>query len=403
MNVPALRFPEFEGVWKPSKLKNITRIYDGTHQTPNYVAKGVPFYSVEHVTANQFERTKFISEEVFEKENKRVKLERDDILMTRIGDIGTARLVDWDVSASFYVSLALIKADPTKFESGFLSAYFGSDYLSRELHRRTIHVAFPKKINLGEIGETALSLPTLPEQKKIAAFLGAVDAKIAALRDRVAGLDRYKRGLMQALFSQTLRFTSEDGSPFPDWEEKRLEELASNPSYGMNAAAVEYDGQHKYVRITDIDEETRTFSTDKLTSPSGLIEEKYRLRTGDIVFARTGASTGKSYLYNEKDGEMYFAGFLIRFRITHADPRLIFYQTLTQRFAKWVLIMSMRSGQPGINADEYSSFKILLPHPDEQAKIAEALSAIDAKIAAVAGQLERMQDFKKGLLQQMFV
>ncbi len=98
-------FPE----WDMKKLGEIAKIFDGTHQTPNYVDNGIPFFSVENVTANNFTNTKYISKDIFEKENKRVKIEMGDILMTRIGDIGTVRYIDWEVEASFYVSLALIK------------------------------------------------------------------------------------------------------------------------------------------------------------------------------------------------------------------------------------------------------------------------------------------------------
>ncbi|MFM6250287.1 MAG: restriction endonuclease subunit S, partial [Dolichospermum sp.] len=117
----------------------------------DYQESGIPFYSVEHVTSNNFKDTKFIAKEVFEKENKRVKLEKGDILMTRIGDIGTPKYIDWDVEASFYVSLALLKQSK-KINSLFLAHYIKTNLFQNELHQRTIHVAFPKKINLGEIG-----------------------------------------------------------------------------------------------------------------------------------------------------------------------------------------------------------------------------------------------------------
>ena len=121
-NIPVLRFPEFEGEWLEKSLNEFSRVYDGTHQTPNYVENGIPFYSVEQVTANDFNKTKFISESVYEKEKKRVIIERGDILLTRIGNIGTPKYIDWDVKASFYVSLALIKKS-NKYNSEFFGHY----------------------------------------------------------------------------------------------------------------------------------------------------------------------------------------------------------------------------------------------------------------------------------------
>jgi type I restriction enzyme S subunit len=198
-----LRFKDENGKpypkWEEKKLGEIADIYDGTHQTPTYVENGVPFYSVEHVTANDFSNTKFISEEVFNKENLKVRLEKGDILMTRIGDIGTARLIDWDVKASFYVSLALIKTKDD-LSAEFVSQYIHSRNFQLELWQRTIHVAFPKKINLGEIGNCHLLVPSKEEQQKIANFLTALDTKIESVASQVSRVQEFKKGLLQQMF-----------------------------------------------------------------------------------------------------------------------------------------------------------------------------------------------------------
>ena len=187
------------GEWEEKALKTIARIYDGTHQTPNYVEDGVPFYSVEHVTANNFSKTKFIAEDVFLDELKRVQLEKNDILLTRIGDIGTSKLIDWDVRASFYVSLALIKVDKNH-NSSFVNQYIKSIFFQKELHERTIHVAFPKKINLGEIGLCLIRLPCLAEQTKIDNFLSAIDQKIEVVAQQIEQAKTWKKGLLQQMF-----------------------------------------------------------------------------------------------------------------------------------------------------------------------------------------------------------
>lgn len=201
--VSVIRFKDDNGNdfpnWEEKKLGEVAKYYDGTHQTPTYVEHGVPFYSVEHLTANQFTTSKYITEEVFEKENKRVKLERGDILMTRIGDIGTSRLIDWDVKASFYVSLALIKQNET-YVSKYLNQYIASGNFQQELWSKTIHVAFPKKINLGEIGNCITKFPSLPEQTKIANFLSAIDVKINHCQEQIDQTTIWKKGLLQQLF-----------------------------------------------------------------------------------------------------------------------------------------------------------------------------------------------------------
>ncbi|MCP1271276.1 restriction endonuclease subunit S [Acetobacter cerevisiae] len=200
------RLPGFTGVWKTKKLKDISKIYDGTHQTPDYVEIGVPFYSVEHLTSGNFNNTKFVSEEIYQRESKKRKIETDDILLTRIGDIGTARLIDWNVRASFYVSLALIKSSKV-MSPKFFECALNSELFRRELWHRTIHVAFPKKINLGDIGDCSIHFPPLPEQEAIAAILTTADEEIASLESDLSRLRQEKKALMQQLLTGKRRVT----------------------------------------------------------------------------------------------------------------------------------------------------------------------------------------------------
>ena len=156
--------------------------------------------------------------------------------------------------------------------------------------------------------------------------------------------------------------------------------MASSFEYGLNAAAKEYDGENKYIRITDIDDNTHEFLSDSLTSPDiDLTDaEKYKLSTGDILFARTGASVGKSYIYRDYDGLVYYAGFLIRARIKDEyDVEFVFQNTLTDKYNKYIAVTSQRSGQPGVNAQEYSEFKIQVPKKEEQIKIGKYFQNLD--------------------------
>ena len=172
--------------------------------------------------------------------------------------------------------------------------------------------------------------------------------------------------------------------------------------YGMNSAAKDYDGFNKYIRITDISETSNKFISNPLTSPDGYLEDKYKLKKGDIVFARTGASTGKTYLYDDNDRNLYFAGFLIKFHIDNANPKFIFYNTLKEEYLNWVSIMSVRSGQPGINSNEYKKLPIILPSLDEQNEISNFLTSIDKKIDLLERKHQFYQEFKKYLMQQIF-
>lgn len=187
-----------------------------------------------------------------------------------------------------------------------------------------------------------------------------------------------------------------------EWKKSNLGNISSNEMYGMNSAAKDYDGFNKYIRITDISETSNKFIPNPLTSPDGDLEDKYKLKKGDIVFARTGASTGKTYLYDDNDRNLYFAGFLIKFHIDNADPKFIFYNTLKEEYLNWVSVMSVRSGQPGINSNEYKKLPIILPSLDEQNKISNFLTSIDKKIDLLERKHQFYQEFKKYLMQQIF-
>ena len=168
-----------------------------------------------------------------------------------------------------------------------------------------------------------------------------------------------------------------------DWEQRKLGELASSFEYGLNAAAKEYDEENKYIRITDIDDNTHEFLTDNLTSPDIELTgaDNYKLTEGDILFARTGASVGKSYIYKNSDGLVYYAGFLIRARIKEEyDAKFVFQNTLTDRYNKYIAVTSQRSGQPGVNAQEYAEFEIKVPKKEEQTKIGTYFRNIDRLI-----------------------
>lgn len=200
-----------------------------------------------------------------------------------------------------------------------------------------------------------------------------------------------------------LRFKADDGSEFPAWEEKTLGELCAPLTYGMNAAATKFDGENRYIRITDIDDETHALLPNDIVSPSGELDDKYLVKKGDILLARTGASTGKSFLYHPKDGKLFYAGFLIKAHVLpSSDDYFIYSQTLTDRYWKWVKTASMRSGQPGINANEYASYSFAVPSLPEQRKIADFLSAVDAVIAAQQAEVDAWEQRKKGVMQKLF-
>ena len=171
----------------------------------------------------------------------------------------------------------------------------------------------------------------------------------------------------------------------------------------MNAAAGAFDGLNKYIRITDIDEKSRCYIDENPVSPKGELDDKYLVLENDILFARTGASTGKTYLYKKSDGKLYFAGFLIRISVNcDNNSTFVYNATLTDRYNRWVRLTSMRSGQPGINSQEYSSYKTYYPLLPEQNKIASFLKKLDQRIEKQHQLVELLKSYKRGALSKLF-
>ena len=250
---------------------------------------------------------------------------------------------------------------------------------------------------------------SLNEQKQIAKFLSSMDKLITLHQRKLEKLKLNKGALLQKLFPQK-------GCTIPDvrfkgftdaWEQRKLGECMDSFEYGLNAAAKEYDGMHKYIRITDIDDETHNFIQSNLTSPDidfNSDVSDYKLNVNDIVFARTGASVGKTYLYNQNDGDLYYAGFLIRGKVNEdCDAGFIYQNTLTTDYDSFIRITSQRSGQPGVNSKEYTTFRLNIPCKGEQEKISKLLNRLDKLFTLHQHKLDRLISIKKGLLQQLFV
>ncbi|WP_277375393.1 restriction endonuclease subunit S [Weissella paramesenteroides] len=253
-----------------------------------------------------------------------------------------------------------------------------------------------------------VQIPSIEEQIKISEFLKQVDKLIAVNQRKVDLLKKKKAGYLQKLFPRNgqnkpeLRFKGYTDA----WEKRKLGDVSSSFEYGLNAASKKFDGKHKYIRITDIDDETHLFSKSNLTSPDINLDKaiEYMLRPNDILFARTGASVGKTYKYIQTDGEVYFAGFLIRATISKDnDVDFIYQHTLTNKYKNFIKVTSQRSGQPGVNAKEFRTFEIMIPKHDEQQKVGDLLKTFDQLITVNQRKVDLLKKEKKSLLQKMFV
>ena len=189
-----------------------------------------------------------------------------------------------------------------------------------------------------------------------------------------------------------------------DWEIVNLRScLSSHPDYGLNAPAVSYSDQlPKYLRITDITDDGR-ISKSNPVSVRNPDANSYYLKEGDIVFARTGASVGKSYKYCLEDGPLVFAGFLIRIHPNELNLNAQFFAEYVQTFSywHWVKIMSMRSGQPGINGNEFAMMTIPKPKIKEQRQISTVLKDVKNLLYALDQLIAKKRDLKQAAMQQL--
>lgn len=194
--VPEVRFPGFTDAWEQRKLGEVADIFDGTHQTPKYTDSGIKFVSVENIAT--LETEKYISQKAYESEYSNKQAEKGDVLMTRIGNIGTPKLIEKDEPLAYYVTLALLK--PKNIDSNFLAWGISSPKVQRNIWKLTLHIAFPKKINLGEINQVSISIPSINEQKKIGDFFKQLDSLIALHQRKLDHLELMKKGLLQQMF-----------------------------------------------------------------------------------------------------------------------------------------------------------------------------------------------------------
>ena len=294
-------------------------------------------------------------------------------------------------------------------DSRFYYSYFRSKkFIDTDLKPHVYGIRDGRSIDIDGMKTINIPYTIFSEQKAIGDYISTIDHLITLHQRKLEKLKNVKKSCLEKMFPNNgknipeIRFSGFT----EDWEQRKLGEVCNSFEYGLNVAAKEFDGINKYIRITDIDDDSRVFLDSDLTSPDCDLSsaEKYKLQVGDIVFARTGASVGKTFIYKVSDGLVYYAGFLIRAKINaNFYPDFVFYNTLTKEYEKFIRITSQRSGQPGVNAQEYSNFEFSLPSYEEQKRIGNFFCNLDYLITLHQRKLEKLKNIKKSMLEKMFV
>ena len=407
MTAPKLRFKEFDGDWSSNPLGEIIGISSASRVfKEQWQDSGVPFFRTSDVVSifkNKDNEKAYISLELFEELAKKSgKIKKGDLLVTGGGSIGIPYLVPNDQPLYFKdADLLWLKAAGI-IEGSFLYNFFISPKF-REYLKSISHTGTISHFTIEQAKTTPFNYPSKPEQTKIASFLSAVDEKISQLNQKHALLSQYKQGMMQKLFSQQIRFKSDDGSEFGAWEEKKLGEIGIFlKGKGISKADIVDDGKLPCIRYgelytrykeiishvfsaTNLDSKNLVLSkaNDVLIPASG--ETQVDIATASCVLEDNIALSGDLNIYRTKENGI-FLSYLIR---SHLKMQIA-------QLAQGNSVVHLYSSQ-------LKGVQLNLPCLEEQTKIAEFLSAIDQKIEVVAQQIQQAKTWKKGLLQQMFV
>lgn len=289
------------------------------------------------------------------------------------------------------------------------SQIFVSYYINHKLKVKISTLAKGSSISNvynSDLKTLEINLPSLPEQTRIANFLSAVDEKLYLLKEKKALLEEYKKGTMQKIFNQEIRFKDEDGEEFGDWEEKSLGEVAKlQGGYAFRSSEFKDEGI-PIIRISNVSNKHNFIESNNLVYYRRLAkDENFLLKKGDLLIAMSGATTGKSCIYN-----LEVKGYLNQ-RVglfVNKNKEVLYYPYLIQYvfsadFLKQLESVLVAGAQPNVSSNDIESFILFLPCIEEQTKIAQFLSAIDDKIGLVGNQIEETVAYKKGLLQGMFV
>ena len=379
---PILRFTHFTENYIKSKLKNYVAIYDGTHETPNYVDKGIKFISVENIK-NLLKTDKYIPENDYNK--YKIKPKYNDVFMTRIGDIGTPAIYKSNDPLAYYVSLALLRSKNESFlYPDYLKQYISNQRFQKELHDRTIHVAFPKKINTGEIGECNINFPSYNEQVKVSNFLSLLDKKIELQSKKIEDLKLFKSYTKNQLFSN-----GDKNIKLKDilikWNEK-------NKDCSINYVE-SISNKYGFISQNDQFEDRNVASKD--------LKNYYVIRKNVFGYNPSRLNVG-SLALKENDNTSVVSPLYECFTTTQNNKFML--EWFNSKFFKKGTLSKFEGGvRNTLNFTNLCEIEINLPNLDKQNKYASYLYDFDKKIQLEKNKLDKLFELKKGLMQNIFV
>lgn len=390
---PKLRFKEFSGDWETQKAKELFEsISDKNHNGDLEVLSATQDRGV-------IPRSELNIDIKYEQNNltsyKKVK-ESDFIISLRSFQGG--------IEHSHYTGLVSPAYTVFNFKNNidsnhrFFAEIFKTQNFINRLNTLTYGIRDGKAISFKDFSDVKLSFPSKEEQEKIASFFSLIDEKISLQGEKLKMLKDYKTGMMQKIFSRKLRFKNDEGRDYPEWEEKKFKDF-TKINQGLQIPISERyttEGENRYFYITNeflkSDSETKYY----IENPS----ESVICYEDDILMTRTG-NTGK--VVTGVKGAFHNNFFKIAYDKEKYDRMFLYYILTSHKMQKNIIRLAGSSTIPDLNHSDFYNIKVKLPIIEEQKKIADLLIRLDSKISKEQEKLDSLNEYKKGLLQQMFV
>lgn len=399
MLVPQLRFPEFTDEWHLKRLGDISKIKTGpfgsTLHEEDYASEGTPIITVENLE-NGVVRRRRSTPLVSDTDRLRLKtywLKEGDIVFSRVGSVDRSAYVTSE-SDGWLFSGRLLRVRP-KVSSKYLNTYLQHDTVKNSIRNLAVGGTMPS-LNTQLLGFVEVSFPSKPEQEKIADFLTAVDERIAVGEKKLELLETYKRGVMQKIFSQQIRFKDENGKLYPAWGEKKAGMLFTNISNrkhnsDLPVLSITQDGgvMRRDSLGRKIDQSDAGVKNYKIIEPNDFVISLRSFQGGIEMSTILGISS-PAYTVLRGSSEIVPAMF------RHYFKRDEFISKLNST------VIGIRDGKQ-ISYEPFSTIKLPVPYIGEQQKIADFLTSLDEIITAEKSKLSATRQFKKALLQRMFV
>jgi len=405
---PTIRFNEYTEKWNSKKLNEIASFSKG---------KGISKSDISENGINECIRYGELYTqygEVINKIHSKTNLDKSQLVISKENDViipaSGESSIDIATASCVKKSGVILGGDLNIIRSstdGIFLSYYLNSKKKRDIARLSQGISVIHLYS-NQLKSLTLNLPRIEEQQKIASFISLIDKRISLLKEKESLLGEYKKGIMQKLFSQELRFKDKNGNPYPSWGRKNVLDISSMKARigWQNLRKEEHleTGEYNLVTGTDFEFNKVNWNRTKYVDYERYIQDKHIiLKEGDILITKDG-SIGKVALVNNiGDRKATLNNGIFRIRIAEENPTFIYYSFLSRGFKKFIHNIAGGSSITHLYQKDFETFNLEIPCLEEQTKIANFLSSLDSKIELVNTQIEKTREFKKGLLQQMFV